>query len=258
MLQPLNKVVYSHDLTVDGKRFPFYVGIGSLSRAHYMRRNPYHANVVAKYGISNVSVTIWEHSLTMQDAADHEVELISFLKESGVRLTNLTVGGDGAVGYKWTPAQRIKKSGRNHPMFGKRHSAESRKKQSDKMKGCWDTVPHPQLGRVEDAAAKSFRIAKIISAWSKERREEQSLAMRGKGNPFFGREHSAATKMRISMQKRGMCHRSAESYAATGACVKGSKWVTNGEVSKRLYEPAITEHLSLGWWLGKTDKRGQK
>lgn len=258
MLHQVDRVVYTHDLLLCGKRMPFYVGIGAPERPYYMRRNKYHANVVAKYGIANVVVSIWNTGLTMAAACEAEKELIQFLKNEGVRLTNLTVGGDGTVGYIWTDEQRAKKSGDNHPFYGCHLTPAEKQKQSLSMKGMWDKKQHPCIGKVESETAKKARAEKIAAAWTPEKREVHGKMLQGAGNPFHGKTHSDETKAKISRTKLGKCTRTSESYARSGAAVKGSKWVTNGETSLRLYEPMLSEQLLSGWWLGKYDKRGNK
>lgn len=74
---------------------PFYVGKGALRRARYFgERNPHHRSVVAKYGVKNLLYGVLECS---DDATAYELErgLIKCLQRAGVRLSNLTEGGDG-------------------------------------------------------------------------------------------------------------------------------------------------------------------
>jgi hypothetical protein len=255
MLQSLEKVVYTHNLLMDGGSHPFYVGIGDMTRAKYLHRNAYHANVVAKYGKDRVRVVVWETGLSMEEAAKKEIELIAFLKEEGARLTNLTVGGDGTTGYKWSLAQRAKKSGKNHPQFGKPQSAESNAKRSSTLAGVWETTPHPHLGRVEPAGKKELRLNKVRASWTPEKRKRASTMFTGAGNPFAGKNHTDETRRHLSDVRKGKPFRTKESYAASGALVRNSRWLTDGTTSKRLYSPDIEAFLAIGWVFGKMDKR---
>ncbi len=223
-----------------------------------MRRNSYHENIVKKYGIENVAVSVWSTGLTMEEACEAEKDLIQLLKCEGVRLTNLTVGGDVTVGYSWTEEQRAKKSGANHHFYGRPHTAAEKQHLALRMKGMWNKKQHPCIGRVESEAAKKARAEKIAASWTSEKREVHSKMLQGDGNPFHGKTHSDETKAKISKTKLGKRTRTSESYTKSGAAVKGSRWVTNGEISLRLYEPAIAEHILKGWWFGKCDKRGTK
>lgn len=77
---------------------PFYVGKGVRARyKDFIYRNQYHKRVVAKYGRDNILVGRMECS-TNEISLSLEVGLIKCLKRMGVRLTNLTEGGEGAVG----------------------------------------------------------------------------------------------------------------------------------------------------------------
>ena len=78
---------------------PFYIGKGTLSRAKNPNktRNKYYLNTVAKYGIENIGVSIVECS-TDEISLELEIGLIKCLKRMGVKLTNLTDGGEGKRG----------------------------------------------------------------------------------------------------------------------------------------------------------------
>ena len=77
---------------------PFYVGKGTLYRAHrLLRNNPHHRNIVTKYGTDNIIIEIVKDSLSESDAFSQEVALISELRTAGARLCNMTSGGEGGI-----------------------------------------------------------------------------------------------------------------------------------------------------------------
>lgn len=79
---------------------PFYVGKGVRARyKNFKYRNVYHKRVVAKYGEQNILIGKLECT-TNEAALQLEVGLIKCLKRMGVKLTNLTQGGEGTVGWK--------------------------------------------------------------------------------------------------------------------------------------------------------------
>jgi len=254
----MNKVIYSHNLPRGGVSVPFYVGIGNAGRAYDLTRNEYHASVMNKHGKENVSVVVWETDLSMEEAKVGEIELIAFLREEGIELTNLTAGGDGSVGYRWTAAQKLKKSGSNHHMHNKSHTESFKQHLSSMMKGYWDHTPHPQLGTTHSQETKEKRAKSLAEVWTDEKRAAFSVEMRGANNPFFGKKHSPESKSKISSAKQGIKTRTDESYKLSGEKIKGLKWVTNGVVSKRILEVELPRFLSDGWCLGKTDKRSSK
>ena len=81
----------------------FYIGKGVEKRAYDTKsRNKHWQNIVAKHGFKTVILANWE---TEQDAFEHEKVLIACFRDMGYKLANLTDGGEGNSGYKWTPEQ---------------------------------------------------------------------------------------------------------------------------------------------------------
>lgn len=97
--------LYAHYRASDGKMF--YVGIGSAGRPYEYGRNQYWQNVVKKHGYR---VEVLLEGLTWQEACAVEQIMISEFRSeaaAGVaRLTNLTDGGEGTRGYKFTDEQK--------------------------------------------------------------------------------------------------------------------------------------------------------
>lgn len=120
----------------------FYVGKGRGGRAFSMKnRNRHHQAIVAKlnhigsaFEVKMVSVGLLE-----SDAFEIEKERISFWRASGVDLTNLTNGGEGASGLKHTDETKkiwsLQRKGR--PV-----SEEGRLKRSIALKGRPKTKEH--------------------------------------------------------------------------------------------------------------------
>lgn len=78
------------------------------------------------------------------DSAKIEIALIKEYKDKGFRLTNMTDGGDGALGYITSEETKKKQSiaqktrflnGAKHPMLGKTHTKEAKEKISKTHKG---------------------------------------------------------------------------------------------------------------------------
>lgn len=111
----------------------FYVGKGTRKRAYETnpnRRNAHYNSVVSKYG-NTPSVGTLPCS-TEAIAFELERGLIKCLKRQKVKLTNKTEGGEGASGRVVPAEERIKMSKRR---LGKHHSATTRQKISEKLKG---------------------------------------------------------------------------------------------------------------------------
>lgn len=74
----------------------FYIGKGSNLRAWATRRNPYWEKIVKKHQGFDVKIlSFWE---TEKEAFEHEKLLISCFKDLGIKLANLTEGGEGISG----------------------------------------------------------------------------------------------------------------------------------------------------------------
>lgn len=95
---------YFHTRNDTGK--PFYVGKGCGDRAHHVNRNnPHWRNIVAKHGHT---VHIASHWPTEGEAFEHEKFLILCFKDLGVKLANMTNGGEGISGLVHTPEAKAK------------------------------------------------------------------------------------------------------------------------------------------------------
>lgn len=85
----------------------FYAGKGKRSRAVdvLQGRNPYHSSIVAKYGAENILVGTIPCS-SEKIAFELERGLIKCLRRMGVKLTNMTDGGEGTSGHIRPEEQR--------------------------------------------------------------------------------------------------------------------------------------------------------
>lgn len=113
---------------------PFYVGKGDESRVSTKKRyhNRHHMNILNKYGEESILVGKMECS-TENIAFDLERGLIKRLRKMGVRIVNLTDGGDGASGAIRSPETRAKMSVAqigNKKSLGAVRSEETRAKMS--------------------------------------------------------------------------------------------------------------------------------
>jgi hypothetical protein len=152
----------------------FYVGKGRKCRAsNKSNRGKYWSNVCKGAGGFTISYPVKEVDEELALLA--EMELIDAYRQMGVRIVNITDGGEGTTG--WVPTEETKRkignankhtpkaSGERHGMYGKKHSEES--------------------------------LAKM--------RESQSSREWGKKHPFYGKRHTDAAKAKVSLAKKGKC-----------------------------------------------------
>jgi hypothetical protein len=90
----------------------FYVGKGSISRAHSDKgRNKHWKNIVNKY--KNFSVQIFGRWKTEKEAFDHEIFLIDCFKSLGLTLANISSGGLGSTGFRHSEEFKSRQRTRN-------------------------------------------------------------------------------------------------------------------------------------------------
>jgi len=91
----------------------FYVGKGKKNRAWiFIKRNKHWHNIADKNGINVTICAYWDSE---QEAHEHEKFLILCFRDMGIRLANMTDGGEGMSGYSPTPETRrkISEAGKN-------------------------------------------------------------------------------------------------------------------------------------------------
>lgn len=148
----------------------FYIGKGVEDRVFSKdNRNIHWKRTVAKYGYEPKILAYWD---TEEEAFMHEKLLISCFKDMGYKLVNMTNGGEGSAGYKWTDEQKANFDMNNEKngMFGKKHSKETKKKISEKAKNRKLSI------ETKTKLSKIFKNRKF----SKEHLEKLKIA--GKGN----------------------------------------------------------------------------
>lgn len=119
-----------------------------------------------------------------------EREYIRVFRAIGINLVNGTDGGDGVVP---TPETREKMLGPNNPMFGKKHSLETRRR-----------IAEAGRGRVcsEETREKMrrFKMGKVVSEVTRDKLRQSKL---GKNNHRFGIPTSEETKEKQSLAGTG-------------------------------------------------------
>lgn len=159
----------------------FYVGKGTGRRANFiLNRNSYWKKLAAKYGFM---VEIVAYFYLEKDAFDHERQMIAEQRLAGVRLTNLTEGGEGTVGRIHTDETRekIRKAA-----TGRVASDETRAKLRNIHCGRVFTVEH--RAKLSEALRRRFstpeglqkaKDCQLKRAFSKEHRAKISAAKKG-------------------------------------------------------------------------------
>lgn len=91
---------------------------------------------INKYGVENFIIEELENNLTEQESFEKEKFWIKTLNSKNCDVgMNLTDGGEGASGLKWSEHSRDKIRGENNHNFGKELSLETKEKLSQALSG---------------------------------------------------------------------------------------------------------------------------
>jgi len=157
----MNFYIYQHKKADTNEIF--YVGKGNGNRLNSKKRNVHWNNVVNKHGFIAEKIA---DNLDEELAFLIEIETIDVYRRKGIKLVNITNGGEGASGYVHTKEHKEKLIGNTYgsstwgmTFKGKKHSDESKAKMS-----------HARIGNTN-------KNGKILSDESK---EKISIAMTGK------------------------------------------------------------------------------
>lgn len=193
--------VYFHRKETDNEIF--YVGKGKGKRAYIKNgRNSYWKNVFDKHGLV---VEIHKSGLTEQEALDLEVLLIKELSEKGCKLCNLTDGGEGLSGYKFSEEgkQKISENSKRFVQENREANLKSIAKAIEAKKNMIITeeirerMAKAQLGKKQDLETINKRIVK-----SKQTRRENDKTyyffFNAEGDGIFSKKLEFADYLGVS------------------------------------------------------------
>jgi len=166
----------------------------------------YFHKAIKKHGKDSFVWTIIGESVSREDLNNLEIEMIKKY-DTFNNGYNLTLGGEGASGYKLTEEvkDKISKtlSGKNHPWYGKHHSEETKIKISKANKGRKFSKEHRKNLSDANSGEKHHNYGKHLS---RETRSRMSKAQQGIKNAMYGKHHSEFTKNKMSKMRRGSNH----------------------------------------------------
>ena len=199
--------VYKITNLVNGK---VYIGksINALERWTEHRRIARHPGsenyylfhkAINKYGSNNFKFEIIDTFNTEEDSLRGETQWISFyqtnITEYGSKYGyNLTAGGEGISGFKFSEEQRKRMSearlGELNSFYGKTHTDEARQKISEHHKEFYATNPSAWLGKTHTEETK-----KLMS-------EIKIGTQVGENNPMFGKTRTLEEKAKIRKTRK--------------------------------------------------------
>jgi len=248
-------IVYVH-IRLDNSEV-FYVGRGIDRRRMNSKssRNKYWHNIVNKCGY--YGEVIWESDVSMkkedawEEAGKKEIE---FIKKYGRQdlgegcLVNMTDGGEGAIGKIYTEEYRKKlsdshigiHSGINHPLYGKGHSGETRRKISESQRG-------RKLSKQHRENISKSNVGRIVS---EETRKKIGTAHRGKCISDESKQKMRIAKLGKPSNRLGVIL-SNDNKSKMREVHIGSRWMNNGIDQSQVMKSNIEKYLSDGWIFGR-------
>lgn len=208
---------------------PFYVGKGDIKRAYEFRqtrRTKYHQNIVSKYGAENIIVKVTLCS-SEQEAFEQEVMHIQQLREEGIKLCNMTDGGEGCSGRKFSSSS-LKKISASLKSSWNNLTTEQRKK---RIKYCLD-------GQAKVVKVFSTEARKSISVSSKKHwdsltdKEKQKKLQGLKTRILFEDEDSTIAYLYLNGSSTRQI---AEMYKVTHPTIRDSLKRTGTELRRPSY-----------------------
>lgn len=199
--------LYEHRRVDSG--MTFYVGKGCGDRAKSKQgRNAFWRRVVARAG--GYSISIVAGGMTEDLAYLAEAERINQLRRLGVRLCNLTEGGEGMTGHKHSAESKLKIS--RAQVGKKRPSTSAALKGVPKSEAHREALSKARIGKTASAEtraklsrAQTGRPSAMLGKRHRpESRAKISAAMSGSGNPFYGRRHGEGSRLKMSMVHAGV------------------------------------------------------
>ena len=203
------------------KEEPFYVGKGLPGRELQKRRNKACSSKrLVSESKGDFSIEVIATGLTSLEACSLEKELISTIGtgKSGGPLLNFTEGGDG--GDTWTLL----------PEDVKRERLARRKK-----------ILHTFRDKLVEAGKKGGKIAAEINKAKSQGPWDEDWAIRGREAAKSWRENNREKHVNFSKKGAkalwnipGQKEINAKACSKTGKANRGSRWITNGTINKKL------------------------
>lgn len=203
---------------------------------------PYFYNAIQKYGWDNFEHIIWANKLTIEEANKMEELLIALYNTTNSKYGyNIKCGGNNHT-FSEEVKQKMSKnhadfSGENHPLYGKHHSDETRRKMSEVKKERYKGKNHPMYRKHHSNVTKQkigeAHRGKIISD---ETKKKMSESHKGEKHHMYGKHHSEETKRKIKENHADMS-------GANSPSAKKVVCIETGEIYQTMIDASIKTQI---------------
>jgi hypothetical protein len=186
----------------------FYVGKGFGGRAYRLKRNnPHHARTVELLRTAGLSVEIRiiASDLKEEEALNLERDRIQFYRDASIQLANVTDGGDGTSGYRFTDEQRAAMS---HRRKGVARPPEWVENQAQSLRGRKkpENAARNKLPEVRRRAAIRCRetgtAERMMAAMTSEQMAERNRKVQASLSPERKKEIAKARAAKFTPEQR--------------------------------------------------------
>lgn len=229
---------------------PFYVGKGKDGRCFdFIGRTDWHRNIVKKYGKENIIIES-QSCASENEAFFRERTIIKSLRASGIKLVNLSDGGEGSSGYKFTKSQRLHLSKAQKERYS---NPSERVKLGLSLRGL----------KRSDESKRRYSEAKIGKYPSAETRKKQSEIAKSRSHEavkFYvsamHSEKSLAKKQAwwISEKLKDCASKNIANANLLPNATIGTVWINNGVKNMRVRSVVVEGFLLNGWVKGQLRK----
>lgn len=197
----------------------FYIGqtvfIDKVINGKYLGSGKFLWNSINKHGFENFKVEIVCYAENQEELNNLEKKFIKDFNSLAPNGYNLKEGGEqGGKGNKFSKEVRERlsklKKGKNHPLYGKNHTDESKIKMSESKKGKKASdATKKKLSEIRKGIRHSENSKKKMSVnhadfsgknnpmYGRKGELSSMYGKTGKENPFYGKKHSEESKEKI-------------------------------------------------------------
>lgn len=201
-------------------------------------------HTIRKYGVENFIFEILER-WPKETLAEREKTWIAFYNTFEGEGYNMTPGGEGYAG-------------KDHPMYGKKHTEESKRKMSESRKG--DLNHFYGKTHTEETKRKISESLKGTTH-TEETKTKMSEARKGKftgkDHPMYGKTHTEEAKRKISEASKGRIH-SEEARRKMSESLKGKYTGKNSAWYGKTHAEKTKEKMSRSRKLYWDQKKSRK